>query len=191
MLTALLLLASPVIAQHTETSLDVGAVALRYADTLNAGAATIYTSSFRRLGTRRRGGDRYVSLNSFQAAGAPRALSRDRCSHRQRLASFRKLLVSPAEARTMTERERVRCSRTADSISCGREASCSLVPVAVERGWAAAREACFSARQEHRQRFARLGQRSPRARRWSRTPSSIWMGNCRFPCRATGSISAR
>ena len=41
MLTALLLLASPVIAQHTETSLDVGAVALRYADTLNAGAATI------------------------------------------------------------------------------------------------------------------------------------------------------
>jgi hypothetical protein len=40
-LTALLIFASPVNAQRTETSLDVGAVALRYADTLNAGAATI------------------------------------------------------------------------------------------------------------------------------------------------------
>jgi hypothetical protein len=40
-LTALLIFASPVNAQSIETSLDVGAVALRYADTLNAGAATI------------------------------------------------------------------------------------------------------------------------------------------------------
>jgi hypothetical protein len=40
-LTALLIFASPVNAQRTETSLDVGAVALRYADTLNAAAATI------------------------------------------------------------------------------------------------------------------------------------------------------
>jgi len=40
-LTALLVFASPVCAQRKETSLDAGAVALRYADTLNAGAATI------------------------------------------------------------------------------------------------------------------------------------------------------
>ena len=41
MLTALLVFASPVCAQDNQTSLDAGAVALRYADTLNAGAATI------------------------------------------------------------------------------------------------------------------------------------------------------
>ena len=40
-LTALLVFASPVCAQRNETPLDAGAVALRYADTLNAGAATI------------------------------------------------------------------------------------------------------------------------------------------------------
>jgi hypothetical protein len=40
-LTALLIVASPVQAQRTETSLDLGAVALRYADTLSVGAATI------------------------------------------------------------------------------------------------------------------------------------------------------
>jgi predicted carbohydrate-binding protein with CBM48 len=40
-LTALLFFASPGQAQRVETSLDLGAVALRYADTLNAGAATI------------------------------------------------------------------------------------------------------------------------------------------------------
>ena len=41
MLTALLFFASASQAQRAETSLDLGAVALRYADTLNAGAATI------------------------------------------------------------------------------------------------------------------------------------------------------
>ena len=41
MLTALLFFASASQAQRVETSLDLGAVALRYADTLNAGAATI------------------------------------------------------------------------------------------------------------------------------------------------------
>jgi hypothetical protein len=40
-LTALLFFASPGRAQRVETSLDLGAVALRYADTLNASAATI------------------------------------------------------------------------------------------------------------------------------------------------------
>jgi hypothetical protein len=40
-LTALLLFASPVRAQRVESSLDLGGVALRYADTLNAGAVTI------------------------------------------------------------------------------------------------------------------------------------------------------
>jgi hypothetical protein len=40
-LTALLFFASPGYAQRVETSLDLGGVALRYADTLNAGAATI------------------------------------------------------------------------------------------------------------------------------------------------------
>jgi hypothetical protein len=40
-LTALLFFASPGYAQRVETSLDLGAVALRYADTLNAGAGTI------------------------------------------------------------------------------------------------------------------------------------------------------